>query len=70
MAKDHRRLADEVAQEILLDNAGFLKEIVERVVQELLETEMTEHVSGAPYERTRIARGIATATSRGHFAPG
>ena len=51
MAKDHRRLAEEVAQGILLDNAGFLKEIVERVIQELLETEMTEHVGAAPYER-------------------
>ncbi len=51
MAKDHRRLAEEVAQGILLDDAGFLKEIVERVIQELLETEMTEHVGAAPYER-------------------
>jgi hypothetical protein len=37
MAKDHRRLAEEVAQGILLDDAGFLKEIVERVIQELLD---------------------------------
>ena len=51
MATDHRRLAVEVAQGILLDDAGFLKEIVERVIQELLETEMTEHVGAAPYER-------------------
>ena len=42
MAKDHRRLAEEVAQGILLDDPGFLKEIVERVLQELLEAEMTE----------------------------
>jgi transposase-like protein len=51
MANDHRRLAHEVAQGVLLDDAGFLKEIVERVVQELLETEMTAHVGAAPYER-------------------
>jgi putative transposase len=51
MAKDHRRLAEEVAQGILLGDAGFLREIVERVIQELLETEMTEHVGAAPYER-------------------
>src|SRR5215207_8635161 len=51
MAKDHRRLAEEVAQGILLDDAGFLREILERVIQELLETEMTEHVGAAPYER-------------------
>ena len=37
MAKDHRRVAEEVAQGVLLDDPGFLHEIVERVVQELLE---------------------------------
>jgi transposase-like protein len=52
MAEDHRRLAEEVAQGILLDDPGFLKEIVERVLQELLEAEMTEHIGAAPYERT------------------
>ena len=30
---------------------AFLREIVERVVQEMLEAEMTEHVGAAPYER-------------------
>jgi putative transposase len=57
MAKDHRRLAEEVAQEVLLDNPGFLKEIVERVLQELLEAEMTEHVGAAPYERSAERKG-------------
>jgi putative transposase len=57
MAKDHRRLAEEVAQEILLDDPGFLKEIVERVLQELLETEMTEHVGAAAYERSEARTG-------------
>jgi putative transposase len=51
MAKDHRRMAEEVAQGILLDDPGFLKEIVGRVLQELLEAEMTEHLGAAPYER-------------------
>ncbi len=41
MANDQRRLAEEIAQGILLDDTGFLKEIVERVIQELLETEIT-----------------------------
>ncbi len=63
MAKDHRRLAEEVAQGILLDDPGFLKEIVERVLQELLEAEMTEHVGAAPYERTTERKGHATATN-------
>jgi transposase-like protein len=57
MAKDHRRLAEEVAQGILLEDPGFLKEIVERVLQELLEAEMTEHVGAAPYERTTERKG-------------
>jgi putative transposase len=57
MAKDHRRLAEEVAQGILLDDPTFLKEIVERVLQELLEAEMTEHVGAAPYERTTERKG-------------
>jgi putative transposase len=57
MAQDHRRLAEEVAQGILLDDPGFLKEIVERVLQELLEAEMTEHVGAAPYERSEGRTG-------------
>lgn len=57
MAKDHRRLAEEIAQGILLDEPTFLKEIVERVLQELLEAEMTEHIGAAPYERSATRTG-------------
>jgi putative transposase len=57
MAKDHRRLAEEVAQGILLDDPTFLKEIVERVLLELLEAEMTEHIGAAPYERSGSRKG-------------
>src|SRR5215207_4892499 len=57
MAKDHRRLAEEVAQGILLDDPTFLKEIVQRVLQELLEAEMTEHIGAAPYERSATRTG-------------
>ena len=57
MAQDHRRLAEEVVQEALLDDPGFLKEIVGRVLQELLEAEMTEHVGAAPYERSEGRTG-------------
>jgi len=57
MATDHRRLDAQVAQETLVDDPGFLKEIVERVVQELLEAQMTEHVGAAPYERTDTRKG-------------
>ncbi len=51
MAEDHRRADAQLAQEVLLDDPGFLREIVERVVQQVLEAEMTEHIGAAPYER-------------------
>jgi putative transposase len=57
MAKDHRRLDAELAQEVLLDDPGFLRQIVERVVQQMLEAEMTEHVGAAPHERTDARKG-------------
>lgn len=58
MAKDHRRISEEAAQaNFLLDEPTFLKQIVERVLQELLEAEMTEHIGAAPYERTENRKG-------------
>ena len=62
MAEDHRRSAEELLQEVLLDEPDFLRQIVERVLQEMLEAEMTEHIGAAP---PRSAPGSATATSRG-----
>ena len=57
MAKDHRRLDAELAQEVLMDDPGFPKQIVERAVQQMLEAEMTEHVGVAPHERTDARKG-------------
>jgi putative transposase len=58
MTDDHRRTNARMAQEeALLDDAGFLKAIVERVLQEVLEAEMSEHVGAAPYERTENRKG-------------
>jgi putative transposase len=57
MAKDHRRLDTQLVQEVLLDDPSFLREIVERVVQQILETEMTEHLGAAPYERVEGRTG-------------
>ena len=51
MTQDHRRVEEGTAQEVLLDDPGFLREICERVVQQILEAEMTEHIGAAPYER-------------------
>jgi putative transposase len=57
MTQDHRRVEATTAQGILLDDADFLREIVQRVLQEVLELEMTEHVGAAPYERTATRTG-------------
>src|SRR5215212_11122725 len=57
MTQDHRRLDAQTVQEILLDDPDFLHEIVERVLQELLEAEMTEHLGAAPHERTTTRKG-------------
>jgi transposase-like protein len=58
MADHHRRAEKERVQEVLLDDPDFLKELVQRVLQQVLETQMTEHVGGAaPYERTENRKG-------------
>jgi transposase-like protein len=57
MTEDHRRPDMELAQGVLLNDPGFLREIVERVLQELLEAEMTEHIGAAPYERAEGRTG-------------
>src|SRR5215203_2109452 len=57
MATDHRRLDAQMAQGILLDDPNFLHEIVERVIQEILEAEMTEHIGAAVHERTDARKG-------------
>ncbi len=57
MTQDHRRLDAHTVQGILLDDPDFLREIVERVLQELLEAEMTQHIGAAPHERTNTRMG-------------
>jgi putative transposase len=57
MAHRNSKAGEEMVQGILLDDPGFLKEIVQRVLQELLETEMTEHLGAAPYERAENRTG-------------
>ena len=57
MAHHNRKVDEQMAQHILLDDPSFLKEIVERVLQEPLEAEMTEHVGAAPYERSEKRTG-------------
>ena len=57
MTNDHRRADTRMVQEALLDDPSFLKEILEQVIQELLETEMTQHIGAAPYERAENRTG-------------
>ena len=57
MTNDHRRVNMQMAQEVLVDEPDFLREIVERVLQEVLEKEMTEHIGAAPHERTDARKG-------------
>jgi putative transposase len=57
MTTDHRRPDALTAQGVLLDDADFLREIVQSVLQEVLEAEMTEHVGAAPHERTDTRKG-------------
>ena len=57
MTTDHPRVQAQTTQEVLLDDPSFLREIVERVVQQILEVEMTEHIGAAPYERTTERKG-------------
>ena len=58
MANHHPKAEKELVQEeVLLDDPDFLKEIVRRVLQQLLETEMTEHIGAAPYQRTEDRKG-------------
>src|SRR5215210_2302525 len=57
MADHHRKVGGELAQGILLDDPDFLREIIERVLGEVLEAEMTEHVGVAPYERGEHRKG-------------
>jgi putative transposase len=57
MATDHRKVSEQLAQEILLEDPNFLREIVERALQGMLEAEMTEHIGAAPYERSATRTG-------------
>ena len=57
MAKDHRKVSAQITQGILFEDPDFLREIVERVLQEMLEAEITEHIGAAPYERSVTRTG-------------
>ncbi len=57
MAYKQRTGIPVATQSILTDDPDFLRFIVERVIQEILETEMTAHLNAEPYERSADRRG-------------
>jgi putative transposase len=56
MATDHRKVDAQLVQEVLLDDPSFLREVLERAVQQILEAEMTEHLGAAPYDERAEGR--------------
>lgn len=57
MTKNNRRVGEHPMQEVLLDDPDFLRVIVERVLQQILEVEMSAHIGAAPYERAEARKG-------------
>lgn len=57
MAQDHPKVGEEPVQGVLLNDPGFLKEIVERVLRQVLEAQMTQHLGAAPYQRSESRKG-------------
>jgi putative transposase len=61
MADHHRSAKKELVQqqegEVFLDDPNFLKEIVQTVLQQLLEAQMTQHIDAAPYQRSQNRKG-------------
>lgn len=57
MATTHGTNGEDRSQAALLDDSDFLRTLVERTLQGLLETEMTAHIGAEPYERTETRSG-------------
>ncbi len=57
MATNHGTSTEDRPQAALLDDSDFLRTLVERTLQGLLEAEMTAHIGAEPYERTDTRTG-------------
>lgn len=57
MATSDGRLPATLTQDLLLDDPGFLRGLVERALQTLLEEEMSAHLGAERYERSGERRG-------------
>jgi putative transposase len=57
MAERNGTGTEAVVQAVLTDDPDFLRRLVEQVLQQMLEAEMTAHLGAAPYERTETRTG-------------
>jgi putative transposase len=57
MATTHGTNAEDRPQGALLDDRDFLRTVVERSLQQILESEMAAHIGAEPYERTETRTG-------------
>ena len=57
MADHHRRADKALVQRVLLEDPEFLRRIVERALQQVLEAEITEHIGAAPTSAPNAAKG-------------
>ena len=57
MAQGNSSQINGLRQEVLLNDKDFLKGMVQSLLQELLEQEMTKHLEADSYERTSKRKG-------------
>lgn len=57
MARDEDNPTAVRLREALIDDPNFLREIVQNVLQQLMEAEITEHLQAGPHERSEARRG-------------
>lgn len=57
MARNNGKGKKDLAQAVLTDDPDFLRQLAETVIQQILETEMSEHIGAAPYERSAGRKG-------------
>ena len=57
MAKGIENLDDAIVDTIALDDPDFLRQLVQRMLQHVLEAEMTAHLGAARYERSEARQG-------------
>lgn len=57
MADNHPKADEEPMQHSLLDDPNFLKQIVQKTLQQILDAEVSAHIGAAPCERSENRKG-------------